>query len=167
MDDYENIELEDEIIDTPESDPEHETDDTPEVSENIEDDSGESEEDSEDSLTDRLDALIEILTPEESEEKEDAESVSETSLSEDVVSAPDPYSQELLESINVTLFMIKSENVSYHSEMLVNQEQAAERQEHISESLEFLVIALFVVGFFVALSCGCSFADTFFNRMKG
>ena len=163
MDNYENIEVEDEIIDTPEVDSDPEEEYSPDIPEDVED-SGESEEDIEDSLTDRLDALIEILTPEESDEEE---SVSDTPKEEENVAALDPYSQDLLESINATLFMIKSENVSYHSEMLVNQEEAAERQEHISESIEILVIALFVIGFFVALSCGRSFADTFFNRMRG
>ena len=164
MDDYENIEVEDEIIDTPEVDSDPEEEYSPDIPEDVED-SGESVEDIEDRLTDRLDALIDILTPEESEEEE---SGNDTALSDEAAaSAPDPYSQDLLESINATLFMIKSENVSYHSEMLVNQEEAAERHEHISESIEFLVIALFVIGFFVALSCGRSFADTFFNRMRG
>lgn len=132
------------------------------------DSSGEEIKDKE--LTDRLDALIDILTPEESGESQvnDTDISSADTGSEDAASAVyDEYTTELLESINATLTEIKSDSASYQEQMVIYQEETLSEYKHMSETFELGIIVLFAVGFFTALSCGCRFADTFFNRMRG
>lgn len=145
-----------------ETEAETETEADAETSDGPSDSSGE---DINEELTDRLDALIEILTPEESEESETG--YGEDESAEHVISADDAYIQELLENVNGTLVAIKWDNISYYSEMLAYQEQMAAHQEHMAECFEYSLIAIFFIGFFVAFSCGCRLADTFFNRMRG
>lgn len=121
-------------------------------------------------LTDRLDALIEILTPEEPEESqtEDTDSSLADPGSENAASAVyDESTAELLESINGILTEIKEDSKSYHEQVILYQEETLTEYKHMSETFELGVIVLLAVGFFTALSCGCRFADTFFNRMRG
>lgn len=127
-------------------------------------------EEKEKELTDRLDALIDILTPEESEESqtESADSSLSDTESEDASSSVyDEYTTGLLESINGTLTEIKADSESYHEQLVVYQEETLAEYKHMSETFELGIIVLLAVGFFTALSCGCRFADTFFNRMRG
>lgn len=121
-------------------------------------------------LTDRLDALIDILTPEESEESqtENTDSSYVNTESEDAASAVyDEYTAGLLESINGILTEIKADSESYHEQVILYQEETLAEYKHMSETFELGILVLFAVGFFTALSCGCRFADTFFNRMRG
>lgn len=127
-------------------------------------------EEKEKELTDRLDALIDILTPEESEESqtENVDSSSADPESEDAASSVyDEYTTQLLESINGILTEIKVDSESYHEQVILYQEETLAEYKHMSETFELGIIVLFAVGFFIALSCGCRFADTFFNRMRG
>ena len=121
-------------------------------------------------LTDRLDALIDILTPEESGESQTENTGSDSAdpESEDDSSAVyDEYTTGLLESINATLTEIKADSESYQEQLVVYQEETLAEYKHMSETFELGIIILLAVGFFTALSCGCRFADTFFNRMRG
>lgn len=155
--------IEEDNMDTPQdalADPEETPSDSP-------DPSGEEKEKE---LTDRLDALIDILTPEESEESqtESADSSLSDTESEDASSSVyDEYTTGLLESINGTLTEIKADSESYHEQLVVYQEETLAEYKHMSETFELGIIVLLAVGFFTALSCGCRFADTFFNRMRG
>ncbi|MCM1234556.1 MAG: hypothetical protein NC489_31020 [Ruminococcus flavefaciens] len=121
-------------------------------------------------LTGRLDALIEILTPEDTEGSVpgDAAGTDSAVESDDTEStAYDSYTYELLESINGSLAEIKSAGSSYQEQTAAYQEEMLSEYKHMSETFEYGVIVLFAVGFFTALSCGCRFASTFFNRMRG
>lgn len=124
-------------------------------------------------LTDRLDALISILTPEEltengtSEEAAPSEPLSDYSEASDSSLISDSVNQELLNGIYETLALIKSDNVSYHAEMLVNQENICTENQHVSWILENIFVLLLIVGFFVALNVGSRLSDCFFKRMKG
>lgn len=131
---------------------------------------GSSGEEKEKELTDRLDALIDILTPEEPEESQtgDTDSSLTDTGSEDAASAVyDESTAELLESINGILTEIKADSKSYHEQLILYQEETLTEYKHMSEIFELGIIVLLAVGFFTALSCGCRFADTFFNRMRG
>lgn len=121
-------------------------------------------------LTDRLDALIDILTPEEpvgSLTEDDATSPAGSVYEDAASSSYDGYTAELLESMNAALLDMKSDISSYREQSVLYQEKALAEYKHMSETFEFGVIVLFAAGFFTALSCGCRFADTFFNRMRG
>lgn len=134
------------------------------------DSSDSSGEEKEKELTDRLDALIDILTPEESEESqtENTDSSLTDTESEDAVSVVyDEYTTQLLENINGILTEIKADSESYQEQLVVYQEETLAEYKHMSETFELNIIVLLAVGFFTALSCGCRFADTFFNRMRG
>lgn len=150
---------------------EAETHGTPEASSDIPE---EAVEDAGKGLTDRLDALIEILTPEEAGDSENSavpspgipdSSLDSSSYESDAASAQEV--QELLESINGTLSIIKSGNVSYYADSYILQEESSEYLGRISGCVEAASVSLVVIGFFVALSCGNRFANTFFHRMKG
>lgn len=169
MDFNENLELdtEQEGDSSSELDMEPDTETGTEETDGALEDAGDSGGNTGSELTDRLDALIDILTPEEPDASEN-EDVSGTDVDSGTEQgALDACSQELLESINGTLFMIKSENVSYHAEMLYYQEEMLAGQEHLSACIEFTILLLFGAAFFVALSAGCRLADSFFSRMRG
>ena len=145
-------------------------DDMADPEETLPDSPDSSGEEKEKELTDRLDALIEILTPEESEESqtENTDSSLADPGSEDAASsAYDENTAELLESINGILTEIKADSESYQEQMVIYHEETLAEYKHMSETFEFGIIVLFAVGFFTALSSGCRFADTIFNRMRG
>ena len=145
-------------------------DDMADPEETLPDSPDPSGEEKEKELTDRLDALIDILTPEESKESqtEDTDSNSADTTGEDAASSVyDENTAELLESINGILTEIKTDSESYHEQVILYQEETLSEYKHMSETFELGIIVLLAVGFFTALSCGCRFADTFFNRMRG
>lgn len=127
-------------------------------------------------LTDRLDALISILTPEDAADEgvdvEAAPLLSPESISgypEDsgISAASDSANQELLSSINETLALIKSENVSYHAEMLVAYEDIHLELQHISCFLEQMFVLLVIIGMSIGFQAGCKLTDCFFKKMRG
>lgn len=131
-------------------------------------DSGDSGEDMEEGLTERLGTLIDILTPEEPDETEGEDNTGESDAGGDGgTGAADTYTQELLESINGTLTMIKSENVSYHADVIYQLEEISSRQEHLVSCVELVILLVAAAAFFVAYTAGCKVADSFFNRMRG
>ena len=140
----------------PETDMEAGTDETEDPAE---------EEPLDDDLAGRLDELINILTPAESEEEDGSSGT--VMDSEPALSSADAYSQELLESINGTLVMIKSADVSYQADVLYYQKEILSNQQHLSACFEFTILLLFAAAFFAALSAGCRLADSFFHRMRG
>lgn len=66
---------------------------------------------------------------------------------------------ETLESIQGTLVSIKANDVTYHETMLAYEEKQTQYQE-------VTCYTLLATCFFVALSCGNHYANTFFERMR-
>lgn len=72
-------------------------------------------------------------------------------------------SLEMLQSINGTLSVIKMNNATYHEDITELLEVQKETLEYTQVN-SYLLIA---TCFFVALTCGNNFANSFFERMRG
>lgn len=121
-------------------------------------------------ITERLDELISILTPadEENEKNESSENnVSENSLeSSSEGSSSGSMEYEMLEGINDTLTLIKSENAAYYKDTLYIQENIHKELQHISFLMESALVVSIVIGFFVAMHVGGKMISYFFGRMR-
>lgn len=73
---------------------------------------------------------------------------------------------EVLEGISGTLTMIKANQLEEYETTLAYQEEMLALQKENAEGLHNIGTCLLVTTFFVALSCGNHFANSFFERMR-
>lgn len=73
---------------------------------------------------------------------------------------------EVLEGISGTLTMIKANQLEEYEATVAYQEEMLALQQEYTEGLREIGSILLVTTFFVALSCGNRFANSFFERMR-
>ena len=79
---------------------------------------------------------------------------------------PSPVSQEDINGLGKTLNAIYQQDAIYHTAMIMNNQQTDQNFKEIKAQLTVISIVLIVLCVFLAISCGKSFADTFFERMR-
>ncbi len=79
---------------------------------------------------------------------------------------PPPVSQEDLAGLQETLQAIYEQDAVYHTASVMHMEQTDEDLKGIQSQLTVISVVLIVLCVFLAILCGKSFADTFFNRMR-
>ena len=89
----------------------------------------------------------------------------ETEPSEEEQLSP-PVSQEDVSGLGETLQAIYEQDAIYHTAAVTHMEQTDLALEGINAQLTVVSIVLIVLCVFLAIFCGKSFADTFFERMR-
>lgn len=79
---------------------------------------------------------------------------------------PPPVSQEDLAGLQETLQAIYDQDADYYTASVMHMEQTDEDLKGIQSQLTVISVVLIVLCVFLAILCGKSFADTFFNRMR-
>lgn len=79
---------------------------------------------------------------------------------------PPPVSQEDLAGLQEILQAIYEQDAVYHTASVMHMEQTDEDLKGIQSQLTVISVVLIVLCVFLAILCGKSFADTFFNRMR-
>ena len=79
---------------------------------------------------------------------------------------PLPVSQEDVSGLGETLQAIYEQDAIYHTAAVTHMEQTDLALEGINAQLTVVSIVLIVLCVFLAIFCGKSFADTFFERMR-
>ena len=79
---------------------------------------------------------------------------------------PLPVSQEDVSGLGETLQAIYEQDAVYHTAVIMNNQQIDQNFKEIKSQLTVISIVLIVVCVFLAIICGKSFADTFFDRMR-
>lgn len=79
---------------------------------------------------------------------------------------PLPISQEDLAGLQETIQAIYEQDADYHTTYVMHMEQTDEDFKGIQSQLTVISVILIVLCVFLAILCGKSFADTFFNRMR-
>lgn len=79
---------------------------------------------------------------------------------------PPPISQEDLAGLQETLQAIYEQDADYYTASVMHMEQTDQDLKGIQSQLTVISVVLIVLCVFLAILCGKSFADTFFNRMR-
>lgn len=79
---------------------------------------------------------------------------------------PPPVSQEDLAGLQETLQAIYEKDADYYTASVMHMEQTDVDLKGIQSQLTVISVVLIVLCVFLAIICGKSFADTFFNRMR-
>ena len=77
-----------------------------------------------------------------------------------------PASQEDISGLGETLQAIYEQDAIYHTAVIMNNQQIDQNFKEIKSQLTVISIVLIVLCVFLAILCGKSFADTFFERMR-
>lgn len=79
---------------------------------------------------------------------------------------PPPVSQEDLAGLQEILQTIYEHDAVYYTASVMHMEQTDQDLKGIQSQLTVISVVLIVLCVFLAILCGKSFADTFFNRMR-
>lgn len=79
---------------------------------------------------------------------------------------PPPVSQEDLAGIQKTLDLMYQQDAIYHEAVMENNLQRFQDIQEIKGQLTVITVVLIVMCVCLAILCGKSFADTFFDRMR-
>lgn len=79
---------------------------------------------------------------------------------------PPPVSQEDLAGIQKTLNAMYQQDAIYYEAVMENNLQRFQDVQEIKGQLTVISVVMIVLCVFLAILCGKSFADTFFNRMR-